>query len=550
MSVAVTLSRLTVSFGARELVGDLDAVIGTGEVVGLIGPNGCGKTTLLRTIAGLHPPDSGSVTWSPPGARIGYLPQERTHSGTVLEHLSRLTGVSEAEARMQHAAEGLEHAEPGADWRYSAALEDWLALGGPDLDARIAATVAQVAPGIPLEHPMQGLSGGQSARVGLAGLLLSRFDAYLLDEPTNDLDLDGLEQLEQFLAGVRGPVILVSHDREFLARRITRVLDFDPALEVVGDYRGGFDAYVAERARARGRAQAEYDAVAATREDLRAQIRAARATSDRGAKVARAKHRAGSIDKMLRDAMIDGATAGASSAGRIQREIERLPDVVEPRREWQLRFQVAEVERSGDVVATLRAACARRGTFLMGPVDLQVDRGDCVVITGANGSGKSTLLGMLLGEVPLASGHRGLGARVVVGRVDQSRVPADPGTTLWDAVTEQLPGTPEADVRALLAKFGLGADRLDVPAGLLSPGERTRAGLAVIGFRGANVLVMDEPTNHLDLPAIEQVEAALDQFEGTILLVSHDRRLIDHVAQQGREVRRLDVRAGNVTELR
>ena len=138
---------------------------------------------------------------------------------------------------------------------------------------------------------MQGLSGGQSARVGLAGLLLSRFDAYLLDEPTNDLDLDGLELLEQFLAGVRGPVILVSHDREFLARRITRVLDFDPALEAVGDYRGGFDAYVAERAPARGRAQADYDAVAATREDLQAQMRAARATSDRGAKVARAKHR-------------------------------------------------------------------------------------------------------------------------------------------------------------------------------------------------------------------------------------------------------------------
>ena len=191
-----------------------------------------------------------------------------------------------------------------------------------------------------------------------------------------------------------------------------------------------------------------------------------------------------------------------------------------------------------------------RGSFRMGPVDLQVDRGDAVIITGANGSGKTTLLGMLLGDVPLESGDRSLGARVIVGRVDQSRVPSAPGATLWDLVTGDLPGMPEAEVRALLAKFGLGADRLDVRAGLLSPGERTRAGLAVIGARGANVLVMDEPTNHLDLPAIEQVEAALDQFDGTILLVSHDRRLIDHVAERGPAVRRLVVRDGGVDELR
>ncbi len=489
------------------------------------------------------------MTWSPPGTRIGYLPQERTHSGTVGEHLTRITGVHDADDRMQRAAEGLERGASGADADYSGALEDWLALGGPDLDARIEATLAMVAPGLGAEHPMQGLSGGQSARVGLAGLLLSRFDAYLLDEPTNDLDLDGLEMAEQFLAGVRGPVVLVSHDREFLARRITRVLDFDPALETVGDYRGGFDAYSAERSRARGRAQEEYDAVTATREDLMAQMRGARATSDRGAKVAKAKHRSGSIDKMLRDAMIDGATAGASSAGRIQRQIERLPDVVEPRREWQLRLRVAQVERSGEVVATLRGATAVRGSFRMGPIDLQVDRGDCVVITGANGSGKTTLLGMLLGGIPLESGHQSLGARVVIGRVDQSRIPADPAVTLWDLATSELPGMPEAQVRALLAKFGLGADRLGVAVGLLSPGERTRIGLAVIGARGANVLVMDEPTNHLDLPAIEQVEAALDQFEGTVLLVSHDRRLIDHIAGTGRGVRRLAVRDGGITEI-
>ena len=548
MSVAVELSDLTVSFGSRELFRGLDAVIGPDETVGLVGPNGCGKTTLLRTMAALHAPDSGTVTWSPRAARIGYLPQEASGRGTVGEHLGVLTGVRDADGRMQRSAAALAQGIPGAEAAYSGALEDWLALGGPDLDSRVEATVGRVVPGVAPEHPMRELSGGQSARIGLAGLLLSRFDAYLLDEPTNDLDLDGLQLLEHFMSGLRGPVVLVSHDREFLSHRVTRVLDFDPALQAVGDYRGGFDAYVAERARARARAQADFDDVSTTRRDLLGQARAARATSDRGAKVARAKHRAGSVDKMQRDAMIDGATAGTSAAGRIQRQISRLPDVAAPRREWQLRFRVAEVERSGDVVFTLRTARAERGAFHMGPIDLQIDRGDRVVITGANGSGKSTLLGMLLGDVPLSSGHRNLGARVVVGQVDQSRLPADRTVTLWEMVTAQLPGTPEVEVRALLAKFGLGADRLAVAAPLLSPGERTRAGLAVIGARGANVLVMDEPTNHLDLPAIEQVEAALDQFDGTVLLVSHDRRLIDHELRAARRARRLIVRSGQVSE--
>jgi len=200
------------------------------------------------------------------------------------------------------------------------------------------------------------------------------------------------------------------------------------------------------------------------------------------------------------------------------------------------------------VVFPRRAAGADGGASHLAPIDRLAARRDRVVITGANGSGKSTLLGMLLGDVPLSSGHRSLGARVLVGQVDQSRMPADRAATLWEMVTAQLPGTPEPEVRALLAKFGLSADRLAVAAPLLSPGERTRAGLAVIGARGANVLVMDEPTNHLDLPAIEQVEAALDQFDGTVLLVSHDRRLIDHESRAAGRARRLVVRSGQVAE--
>jgi len=216
----------------------------------------------------------------------------------------------------------------------------------------------------------------------------------------------------------------------------------------------------------------------------------------------------------------------AAKAKQTDRRIERLEVVEEPRKEWELRMEIATAPRSGAVVATLRGATARRGDFSFGPVDLQIDWADRVAITGANGAGKSTLLAALLGRLPLEAGAAHLGPGVVVGEVDQARGLFLGDEPLMAAFGAAVPELPDAEVRTLLAKFGLRAAHVLRPADTLSPGERTRAALALLQARGVNLLVLDEPTNHLDLAAIEQLESALAGYPGTLLLVTHDRRML------------------------
>src|SRR4051812_27300607 len=275
VSATLVARGLAAGHGARALFADLDLVVAPGDVVGLVGVNGAGKSTLLRTLAGLLPAESGQVTLSPPTATVGYLPQEpdRRPGESVLDALGRRTGVTEAQRVMDAALDALTAGEPGSDDGYADALERWLALGGADLAERAAEVVAEVAPGVSPEAPMTGLSGGQAARVGLASLLLSRYDVLLLDEPTNDLDLAGLEQLERFVSGLRTGVVLVSHDREFLARTVTRVVELDLAQQLVRVHDGGYDAYLVERDVARRHAREEYEEYADTKAGLEARGR-------------------------------------------------------------------------------------------------------------------------------------------------------------------------------------------------------------------------------------------------------------------------------------
>jgi ATPase subunit of ABC transporter with duplicated ATPase domains len=544
MSATLVARGLAAGHGARVLFSGLDLVVAPGDVVGLVGVNGAGKSTLLRTLAGEIPAEAGSVVLSPPTATLGYLPQEheRREGETVLAALARRTGVAEAQAAMDAATEALAAGEPGADDAYGDTLERWLALGGADLDERAAEVVAEVAPGVALDALMTGLSGGQAARVGLATLLLSRYDVLMLDEPTNDLDLAGLDQLERFVVGARSGVVVVSHDREFLARTVNRIVELDLAQQLVRVHDGGYEAYLAEREVARRHAREEYEEFADTKAGLEARAQMQKNWMAKGVRDSIKKSKDG--DKHIKAANRASSEKQAAKAKQTQRMIERLDVVEEPRKEWELRMEIAAAPRAGAIVATLRGAVVRRGSFTLGPVDLQVDGGDRVAITGANGSGKSTLLAALLGRVPLDEGTASLGPSVQIGEIDQARGRFFGTEQLMDAFGAEVPDWPTAEVRTLLAKFGLTADHVLRPAVTLSPGERTRAALALLQARGVNVLVLDEPTNHLDLPAIEQLEQALAGYTGTLLLVTHDRRMLTAVATD----RRLEVDGGRVTE--
>lgn len=546
MTATLVAQGLAGGYGHRTLFDGVDLTVSPGDVVGVVGANGAGKSTLLRILAGRDTPQSGTVSLAPADAFVGWLPQEheRVEGETVAAYIARRTGCAEATAEMDAAASDLgDPSIPGADDRYAAALERWLASGAADLDERLPIVLTDLGLELDAESiHMTSLSGGQAARVGLAALLLSRFDVVLLDEPTNDLDLDGLERLEAFVRGLRGGVVLVSHDREFLARSVTRVLELDLAQNSHRIYGGGYDAYLEERATVRRHAREKYDEFAGKKADLVARARVQREWSSQGVRNAMKKNP--DNDKIRRKAATESSEKQAQKVRQMESRIARLEEVDEPRKEWQLEFTIGAAPRSSSVVSTLNGAVVRQGPFTLGPVSLQVNAGDRIGITGPNGAGKSTLLRTILGRQTPDEGSAGLGSSVSIGEIDQARSLLVGSRPLADAFEALVPEMASGEVRTLLAKFGLKADHVLRPVDELSPGERTRAGLALLQARGVNVLVLDEPTNHLDLPAIEQLEQAIESYDGTLLLVTHDRRMLDAVSTN----RRWHVEGGRVTE--
>ena len=538
MTATLVAKSVAGGFAHRTLFEGLDVTVAPGDVVGVVGANGAGKSTLLRILAGELEPLDGAVSVAPADAFVGWLPQEheRVPGETVAAYIARRAGCTEATQAMDAAAAAL--ADPGqssseidpAD-AYAAALDHWLATGAADLDERLPAVLSDLGLDVdavrPESTPMTALSGGQAARVGLAALMVSRFDVVLLDEPTNDLDLDGLARLEDFVRDLRGGVVLVSHDREFLARSVTRILELDLAQNTTTVFGGGYESYLEEREVGRRHRREQYDEFAEKKADLVARARTQREWSSQG--VRNAMRKAPDNDKNRRRAATESSEKQAQKVRQMESRIARLEEVVEPRKEWSLEFTIAAAPRSSSVVATLDNAVVRQGEFVLGPVSLQVDAGERIGITGPNGAGKSTLLRLLLGRQQPDDGRASLGANVAVGEIDQARADFTGSGRLIDRFEQRVPAWSTADVRTLLAKFGLRADHVERAVDDLSPGERTRAGLALLQACGTNVLVLDEPTNHLDLAAIEQLEQALETYDGALLLVTHDRRMLQNV---------------------
>ena len=435
---SITLVDVAVSHGADEVFSGVSLTVGAGSRIGVVGPNGVGKTTLLRLLAGLEEPELGRVRLSPPGLSVAYLPQER--------ELTRL-------------------------------------------------------------------SGGQAARARLAALFRADHDVYCLDEPTNDLDFAALEWLERLVQSVRGSVVVVSHDREFLDRTVTRIVELEEGRERIREWPGGWSDYEAARSRAREAQYRRFEAADGRRREIESLLH----------------ERRGQARSHGRRAGRRGTHALMTKVRQAERALERVEQVEKPFEPWELHLELEPARRGSDLVVRLEHAVVEREGFRLGPIDLELHRGDRLVIAGLNGSGKSTLLGALTGAIPLANGGRQVGTGAVLGELEQTRTRFTVDAPLVEAF-----GGPQEQARTLLAKFGLGADDVLRPARTLSPGERTRAQLARLSAQGVNCLILDEPTNHLDLPAIEELEAALAGYPGTIVLVTHDRRLLERFGETRR----------------
>jgi len=423
---------ITKSYGDTVVLDGLSLAVTPSSRIGVVGPNGIGKSTLLRVLAGLEEPDAGAVSREPPGLGVAYLVQER--------------------------------------------------------DA-------------------EGLSGGEAARRYLESVLAADADVLLLDEPTNDLDFAALELLERFVDSHRGGIVAVSHDRAFL-ERMTAVVEFEAETRRPRVYAGGWSEFVEQREAARKRHEAAYGGYRVERARLEEQARRMRRWEERGYGQGRKKKKTKDVKK-----------AAAKKLGRLER-------VEKPWAPWQLRLELSPRERGGDVVARLTKAVVERGDFRIGPVDLELRHGDRLAVLGRNGAGKTTLLKALLGELPLASGERRLGPGTVFGELPQGPGPFAGGEGLLDTFVERS-GLAAGEARSLLATFALGADDVLRPGRSLSPGERSRAAIALLAARGVNAVVLDEPTNNLDLEAIEQLELALQSYEGAAVLVTHDRRFLE-----------------------
>jgi ATPase subunit of ABC transporter with duplicated ATPase domains len=420
------------SYGETVVLAGLSLSVTPSSRIGVVGPNGIGKSTLLRLLAGVEQPDSGAVTREPPGLSVAYLVQERDAGG---------------------------------------------------------------------------LSGGEAARRHLDAILAADADVLLLDEPTNDLDFAGLELLERFLRSHRGGVVAVSHDRAFL-ERMTSIVELEAETRRVRVYAGGWSDFMAQREAARDRHESAYAGYVSERERLEEQARRMRQWEERGYGQGRKKKKSKDVKK-----------AAAKKLARVER-------VEKPWTPWQLRLSLAPATRGGDVVARLSEAVVERGVFRVGPVDLELRHGDRLAVLGRNGAGKTTLLQALLGELPLTSGERRLGPGTVLGELPQGAGPFAGEERLLDRFVAES-GLAAGEARSLLATFALGADDVLRPGRSLSPGERSRAAIALLAALGVNALVLDEPTNNLDLEAIEQLELALQSYEGAAVLVSHDRRFLD-----------------------
>ena len=500
--------------GGRPVLDDVSLSVGPTTCLGVVGPNGVGKSTLLQILAGLLVPDAGEVRVDPPTATVGYLSQEQVTEGA--RRCAPRCTVAPASPPPRPTSPTPRPRSRRATRRRATATRTLSPATRRSRPATSRGASSRRSngwrcPPRPWTNRWRHCPAGSRRAAALAAILLARFDVTLLDEPTNDLDFDGLSRLEDLVARRSGGIVIVSHDRAFLDRTVTEVLELDEHTHTGRAYGGGWAGYLAEREAEQAHAAEAYAVYEAQRAELRRRAQRERQWATTG--VAREKKRPRDDDKAQRDFRVNRTERLAARARRTERAIESLEEVEKPWEGWDLRFSISEAARSGAVVVRLEDAVIERGGFTLGPLTLDVAWADRVALVGPNGSGKTTLVEALLGRLPLAHGTRRMGPSVVVGELAQDRRVLREGRIVADAFMAAT-GLSREHARSQLAKFGLGAGAVLRPSSSLSPGERTRAELAAFAATGVNLLVLDEPTNHLDLPAIEQLEDACPGVRG------------------------------------
>ena len=524
------VGNLSKSFGDNLILDRVSFTINPGERVGLIGANGCGKTTLLKIILGELQPDAGSAWLSPADVRVGYLAQalEVEPGQTVGQVMAAaLAGLAEAERRLETLSAAMAAAQ-GQDLQqllaeYALALNTFERQGGYGFQARVDA----VLDGLDLRDlshntPVDILSGGQKTRLGLARLLLSNPDLLLLDEPTNHLDIDALEWLERFLQAFRGAVLIVSHDRTFLDRTVSSILELDQLTHTIICYPGTYTDYAQAK-------QREWEKQWAAYKDQQTFFARLESTITTKKNYARSIE-AGTVDYATRKIAMRIAHRAVIQQRRLQRMLDSEERLDKPERTWQMKLQFVDTPPSGRDVLTLEDLAMGFGEHeLFRDVNLTLRAGERIALVGPNGSGKTTLARLILGELDPLAGRVRLGTGVRVGYYAQEQEDLDLYSTPYDLIRAVAP-LDQTETRSFLHYFLFAGDDVFVPVGSLSFGERARLALARLVAQGCNFLLLDEPINHLDIPSRTRFEQAMTAFQGTVLAIVHDRYFIDRFA--------------------
>lgn len=527
---------LTKSYGLNSVFKNITFSLNQGERAALVGPNGCGKSTLMNIIAGVEKPDSGHVAFTPADLRVGYLRQGISFDPgeTIGGYLNRFSSnLEETLASIRKVCDALAERpeDTGLIKRYDSLLKD-LARAQEMEGARLDILNGFDLASTPQGTPIAALSGGQKVRLALAGVLLEAPDLLLLDEPTNHLDLDMRKWLMGWVLSYRGSILLVSHDRAFLDGVVDKVVAFSPTGEGVDEYPGNYSDYLEAR-------QAAFDAAMQAFVDQQDEIKrlkkAARSVRDLAK-----PHKGGKTDGRNTDGFSVGhfqnrGKETVQRAKNIEKRVEFLEGegaLEKPTHAWEMRMHFAETPEGGQIALQLdRLRIGYEGQALLPAVTQTVTQGQRIALIGPNGVGKTTLFKTLLGEIPPVGGAYAFGSSVQPGYLSQEQEMLDPTLTVLETIQALPDFYNHTEARTFLHRFLFKGDEVFQQVETLSYGQRSRLMLATLVGRHCNLLLLDEPLNHLDLPSQEAFEAALSSFKGAILAIAHDRYFVDRFAQ-------------------